>query len=180
MVAKQLTVARDARSFLRIISVQCCDFDGPVCLWNSNKRGLASGAHSDSLYCNLGQEPRVHAARLPRISRASGLSKGQALALVRSTVVRRARGIILPSTTPRIRTDHNEDETAAILQEWSRNVQSLYANVDFYSTSEVSYVTSNPFDMPDERYTLIAQLRQKALDTARTANVDYLLVSGLL
>ncbi|KAL5484486.1 hypothetical protein EMCRGX_G020997 [Ephydatia muelleri] len=73
-----------------------------------------------------------------------------------------------------IRTDHNEDDTAAILRGWTDNVRTSYANVDFYSSTEVTYVTPNPFDMPDARYTQIAQLRQKALDAARAANVDYL------
>lgn len=84
---------------------------------------------------------------------------------------------LLPFTTFRIRTDHNEDDTAAILRGWTDNVRTSYANVDFYSSTEVTYVTPNPFDMPDARYTQIAQLRQKALDAARAANVDYLFVS---
>lgn len=58
-------------------------------------------------------------------------------------------------------------------------MRALYANVDFQSTTAVTYVIANPFDMSDERYKLIAQLRQKALDAARAANTDYLFVSAV-
>ena len=77
----------------------------------------------------------------------------------------------------RIRTDHNEDNTSAILQEWSQNVQELYANVDFKNFDEWLYPTFNPFDTPDERFLQITKLRQAGLDAARRAGADYLFVS---
>ena len=78
----------------------------------------------------------------------------------------------------RIRTDHNEDNTSAILSEWTRNVAGDYAAVSFEESKEWLYPTSDPFSMPDERYLRLTQLRQQALEEARNSSSDYLLVSA--
>ena len=87
----------------------------------------------------------------------------------------------LPSmaTRSRVRTDHNEDNTSAILQEWCAGVEPLYSNVDFESSAEWLYPDRDPFQWPDERYDHITKLRQQALDAARAGGHNYLFVSCL-
>ena len=72
--------------------------------------------------------------------------------------------------------DHNQDNTSAILSEWAAGARHLYASVDLQISDEWLYPTGDPFAMPDERYEHIARLRQEGLDAARTASADYLLV----
>lgn len=73
-----------------------------------------------------------------------------------------------------VRTDHNEDNTSAILQEWCAGVEPLYSNVDFESSAEWLYPDRDPFQWPDERYDHITKLRQQALDAARAGGHNYL------
>lgn len=84
---------------------------------------------------------------------------------------------ILSVCSCRIRTDHNEDNTTAMLHEWSQNARHVYANVDFVSMDAWLYPVFDPFAMPEERYLHVAQLRQQGLDAARKAGADYLFVS---
>ncbi len=79
--------------------------------------------------------------------------------------------------TNRIRTDHNEDNTTAMLQEWSQNAKGTYASINFGYSDAWLYPTFNAYDMPDERYLHMAQLKQQALDAAREIRADYLFVS---
>ena len=67
----------------------------------------------------------------------------------------------------RIRSDHNQDNTSAILTEH------LYHSVDLKISAEWLYDTEGPFEMPDERYEQFARLRQEGLEAARA---DYLMV----
>lgn len=83
------------------------------------------------------------------------------------------------SVSFRVRTDHNEDNTSALLREWSRNVKPLYHRVLVNITENPkSYPDSDgPMHWTDERYGIIMELRQKALDAARKQWADYLFVS---
>ena len=76
----------------------------------------------------------------------------------------------------RIRSDHNQDNTSAILSEWAEGVKHLYHSIDLQISDEWLYDTEDPFEMPDERYEQIARLRQAGLEAARAANADYLMV----
>ncbi len=80
--------------------------------------------------------------------------------------------------TLRIRTDHSEDNTTAMLREWSRNAEGIYASVDFEYSDVWLYPTFDPFEMFEERYLHMAQLRQQSLDTARDMGADYFFVSS--
>ena len=76
----------------------------------------------------------------------------------------------------RIRSDHNQDNTSAVLSEWAEGVKHLYRSIDLQISDEWLYDTEDPFEMPDERYEQIARLRQAGLEVARAANADYLMV----
>lgn len=79
--------------------------------------------------------------------------------------------------THRIRSDHNQDNTTAILREWTEKAQHLYSSIDLQISEEWLYPNYYPFDMPDERYEQVARLRQKGLEAARSSGADYLFVS---
>ena len=53
-------------------------------------------------------------------------------------------------------------------------------SVDCHSSSEWIYPTRDPYEKPNQWYKHVAKLRQKALDTAREAGADYLLVRLIL
>lgn len=79
----------------------------------------------------------------------------------------------------RIRSDHNEDKTSKILQEWSQNVKHLYHRV-LVNVSDTPHKYDDavgPAEWPDSRYQQMMYLRQKALDSARKQWADYLFVS---
>ena len=80
----------------------------------------------------------------------------------------------------RIRTDHNEDNTGAVLQEWVRNVKPLYHRVLINVTKSPKLYddSQGPADWSDKRYERLMLLRQKALDVARKQWADYLFVSA--
>ncbi|XP_064395721.1 procollagen galactosyltransferase 2-like isoform X1 [Halichondria panicea] len=73
-----------------------------------------------------------------------------------------------------IRTDHNGDNTTAILAEWAENVKLVYKSVDLKSSDEWLYPNLDPFEEHDERFVHVAQLRQEGLEAARRSGVDYL------
>ncbi len=77
----------------------------------------------------------------------------------------------------RIRTDHNADNTTAMLSEWTENVQHLYKQIDYKSSEEWLYPTRDPFKEYDERFEHVAKLRQEGLEAARRSGADYLFVS---
>ena len=77
----------------------------------------------------------------------------------------------------RIYTDHNEDNTSAILLEWATAVQSLYHNVSIDEDTEWLYSNRHPFEWHEERFIRICNLRQHALTDARTSGADYILVT---
>lgn len=75
-----------------------------------------------------------------------------------------------------IRSDHNEDNTSKILQEWGQNVKGLYHRVlvNVTSTPTKYEDASSPGEWSDSRYRQMIHLRQRALDVARKQWADYL------
>ncbi|NXM93613.1 GT252 galactosyltransferase, partial [Sylvia borin] len=74
-------------------------------------------------------------------------------------------------------TDHNIDNTTAILREWLKNVQHLYHDVEWRPMEEPpSYPEEiGPKHWPSSRFTHVMKLRQAALRTAREKWSDYIL-----
>ncbi|NXC79997.1 GT252 galactosyltransferase, partial [Cercotrichas coryphoeus] len=74
-------------------------------------------------------------------------------------------------------TDHNIDNTTAILREWLKNVQHLYHDVEWRPMEEpVSYPEEiGPKHWPTSRFTHVMKLRQAALRAAREKWSDYIL-----
>ena len=86
---------------------------------------------------------------------------------------------MVPFIVSRIRSDHNEDNTSQILQEWGQNVKGLYHRVlvNVTSTPTKYEDASSPGEWSDSRYRQMIYLRQRALDVARKQWADYLFVS---
>ncbi|XP_046336302.1 inactive glycosyltransferase 25 family member 3-like [Haliotis rufescens] len=74
------------------------------------------------------------------------------------------------------RSDHNIDNSSAMLQEWITAVQPLYHRIDVKidnTTARYPNEKSN-CDWTEERFDNVIQLRQEALDDARNVWADYL------
>ncbi|XP_051898150.1 procollagen galactosyltransferase 1-like [Pristis pectinata] len=76
-----------------------------------------------------------------------------------------------------IATDHNVDNTTAVLREWLVNVQRFYHSVEWRPKDEPkSYPDeTGPKHWPDSRYEHVMKLRQAALKSARDRWADYIL-----
>ncbi|NXV78466.1 GT252 galactosyltransferase, partial [Atlantisia rogersi] len=74
-------------------------------------------------------------------------------------------------------TDHNIDNTTAILREWLKNVQNLYHDVEWRPMEDPqSYPEEiGPKHWPSSRFTHVMKLRQAALRAAREKWSDYIL-----
>lgn len=72
-------------------------------------------------------------------------------------------------------TDHNIDNTSAMLHEWVMNVEVLYHSVSLIDTNDVVY-NSEPLVWNDERYLHIMNLRERSLNEARRQWADFILV----
>ncbi|XP_030630612.1 procollagen galactosyltransferase 2 [Chanos chanos] len=75
-------------------------------------------------------------------------------------------------------TDHNADNTTAMLQEWLRRVENLFHSVELRTVEEEisAYVDERgPKHWPDSRFTQVMKLRQAALVAARVQWADYIL-----
>ncbi|KFQ35888.1 Procollagen galactosyltransferase 2, partial [Mesitornis unicolor] len=74
-------------------------------------------------------------------------------------------------------TDHNVDNTTAILREWLKNVQKLYHDVEWRPMEDPqSYPEEiGPKHWPSSRFTHVMKLRQAALRAAREKWSDYIL-----
>uniref|UniRef100_A0A8C1EQQ3 procollagen galactosyltransferase n=1 Tax=Cyprinus carpio carpio TaxID=630221 RepID=A0A8C1EQQ3_CYPCA len=77
-----------------------------------------------------------------------------------------------------VATDHNSDNTTAILREWLINVQNFYHYVEWRPQEEPSVYEdeSGPKHWTSLRYEHVMKLRQAALDTAREMWADYFLM----
>uniref|UniRef100_A0A8C1TVD0 Si:ch211-13f8.2 n=1 Tax=Cyprinus carpio TaxID=7962 RepID=A0A8C1TVD0_CYPCA len=74
-------------------------------------------------------------------------------------------------------TDHNIDNTTAMLHEWMSGVEHLYHSVHLQTVEkEDSYVDElGPKHWPESRFTHVMKLRQAALAAARAQWADYIL-----
>ncbi|XP_057716901.1 procollagen galactosyltransferase 1 [Corythoichthys intestinalis] len=77
-----------------------------------------------------------------------------------------------------VATDHNEDNTTAILRDWLIKVQNLYHYVEWRPKEEPSQYEDEegPKDWPDPRYEHVMKLRQVALESAREMWADYFML----
>ncbi|XP_068096230.1 procollagen galactosyltransferase 2 isoform X2 [Hyperolius riggenbachi] len=73
-------------------------------------------------------------------------------------------------------TDHNIDNTTAVLREWLKNVQQLYHFVEWRPMSDPQSYTDEfgPKHWPPSRFAHVMKLRQAALRTAREKWSDYI------
>ncbi|CAH2311912.1 Hypothetical predicted protein [Pelobates cultripes] len=74
-------------------------------------------------------------------------------------------------------TDHNVDNSTAILREWLKNVQNLYHYVEWRPMAEPESYSDEygPKHWPASRFSHVMKLRQAALRTAREKWSDYIL-----
>ncbi|EHB05373.1 Glycosyltransferase 25 family member 1, partial [Heterocephalus glaber] len=79
-----------------------------------------------------------------------------------------------------VATDHNADNTSAVLREWLVAVKGLYHSVEWRPAEEPrSYPDEEgPKHWSDARYEHVMKLRQAALKAARDMWADYILVSA--
>ncbi|XP_077413043.1 procollagen galactosyltransferase 1 [Vanacampus margaritifer] len=77
-----------------------------------------------------------------------------------------------------VATDHNEDNTTAILRDWLIKVQNLYHYVEWRPKEEPSRYEDEegPKEWPDPRYDHVMKLRQVALESAREMWADYFML----
>uniref|UniRef100_A0A3P8S8S9 Collagen beta(1-O)galactosyltransferase 2b n=1 Tax=Amphiprion percula TaxID=161767 RepID=A0A3P8S8S9_AMPPE len=73
-------------------------------------------------------------------------------------------------------TDHNVDNTTAMLREWLKRAQRLYHYVEWRPMEEPSYTDEwGPKHWPPSRFNHVMKLRQAALKAARERWADYIL-----
>ncbi|XP_078515346.1 procollagen galactosyltransferase 2 [Lissotriton helveticus] len=74
-------------------------------------------------------------------------------------------------------TDHNVDNTTAVLKEWIKNVQKLYHSVEWRPMEEPKSYSDEigPKHWPASRFAHVMKLRQAALKAAREKWADYIL-----
>ena len=75
-----------------------------------------------------------------------------------------------------IHSDHNLDQTAAVLREWTARASSVYHSINLTVSDEWNITDqSNPWDWTPQRYVHVATLKQSALDHALNVWADYIL-----
>ncbi|XP_044287137.1 procollagen galactosyltransferase 1 isoform X2 [Varanus komodoensis] len=76
-----------------------------------------------------------------------------------------------------VATDHNIDNTTAVLQEWLTNVQSMYHSVEWRPVEQPRFYPDEegPKHWSNSRYEHVMKLRQAALHHARDIWADYIL-----
>ncbi|XP_066919422.1 procollagen galactosyltransferase 2-like [Clytia hemisphaerica] len=74
-----------------------------------------------------------------------------------------------------IQTDHNEDDTYELLSTWSTNVRHLYHKIQVSHKAEplVYSDAQNSNHFTEQRYLMLLQLRQNAIQEARSQWADY-------
>ncbi|XP_061701911.1 procollagen galactosyltransferase 1 [Syngnathoides biaculeatus] len=77
-----------------------------------------------------------------------------------------------------VATDHNEDNTTAVLRDWLVSVQNLYHYVEWRPKEEPRHYEDEegPKEWPDPRYEHVMKLRQVALESAREMWADYFML----
>ncbi|ETE67874.1 Procollagen galactosyltransferase 2, partial [Ophiophagus hannah] len=83
----------------------------------------------------------------------------------------------VPSSKCWVATDHNIDNTTAMLREWLKNVQKLYHYVEWRPMDDPQFYPEEigPKHWPNSRFTHVMKLRQAALRTAREKWSDYIM-----
>lgn len=79
----------------------------------------------------------------------------------------------------RIRSDHNEDNTAEILSTWVTEWARFYHAVDLIirpSPPYYLYEETGPVHWPHSRYSHLISMKEQALNTARNLWADYIWV----
>ncbi|KAL6103085.1 colgalt1 [Pungitius sinensis] len=78
-----------------------------------------------------------------------------------------------------VATDHNKDNTTAILRDWLVKMQSLYHNVEWRPKEEPQHYRNEdgPKQWTDLRYEHVMKLRQVAMDSAREMWADYFMLA---
>uniref|UniRef100_A0A8C5PP07 Cerebral endothelial cell adhesion molecule n=1 Tax=Leptobrachium leishanense TaxID=445787 RepID=A0A8C5PP07_9ANUR len=77
----------------------------------------------------------------------------------------------------RCATDHNEDYTRWVLQDWLEAVQPMYRAVEWKAQDSPRWYPEEigPKEWPKQRYEHVMKLRQEALDYARQSGANYIL-----
>uniref|UniRef100_A0A8C4WZZ5 Glycosyl transferase family 25 domain-containing protein n=1 Tax=Eptatretus burgeri TaxID=7764 RepID=A0A8C4WZZ5_EPTBU len=76
-----------------------------------------------------------------------------------------------------IATDHNEDNTSAVLSEWVHKARALYLSVTLYDKTQPRFYVNEwgSKHWTAERYETVMRLRQEALNAAHAMHADYVL-----
>ena len=76
-----------------------------------------------------------------------------------------------------MRSDHNLDDTAVLLESWCSAAREAYLSVDCQTLEETVYEPRYPSPNSDDQYRHTATLQQEALDAGRRSGAQYFLVS---
>ena len=88
--------------------------------------------------------------------------------------------LFLYMSADRIRTDHNMDDTGAVVDAWCAAARDVYLSIDCLVSDVIVYSLPHPFSESNEQYVHIATLQQAALEAARHSGADYFFVRTLL
>lgn len=79
----------------------------------------------------------------------------------------------------RIRTDHNEDRTLDVLDQWLRTSANAYhyINIDYDNATERRESEMSKMHWSDERYMDVIRMKEEALNFGRKIWADYVFVS---
>ena len=124
-----------------------------------------------------GPEQGPHVALLPAPVAATGLPQRQADPLVGASLhfaTTRLNGSFVPS---RIASDANQDHTLHVLNKWIPSVRNSYRSV--FQRLVPSDDQGGPLQLQwtPERFRHVMELKEEALDKARSLSVDYIWVT---
>lgn len=79
----------------------------------------------------------------------------------------------------RIRSDHNEDNSIDIINEWLKHVEPLYHSVNKQLDSDTQrhQNETSPFEWPQPRFHHLINLKEQAMNDAKQMWADYIFVS---
>lgn len=82
----------------------------------------------------------------------------------------------------RFRSDHNEDKTIDVLNEWLQKWSNEYhhVNVEYDNTTKRRDSETSQTHWSDERYLDVIRMKEEALNYGRKIWADYVLVSKIL
>ena len=84
---------------------------------------------------------------------------------------------VIKLLTNRVRTDHNLDDTPAVLEAWCTAVRDVYLSVDCQHSKKVVFDVGYPPPDTDEQYRHTAGVQQTALEAGRRSGAQYFFVS---